>query len=68
MKSVKRILAAALLLLGAALLAITSIYLLVDDATLVSHLVKRLEASSDIRVLHRRCEYHAHLDPDLDCR
>ncbi len=53
MKSVKRILAAALLLLGAALLAITSIYLLVDDATLVSHLVKRLEASSDIRVLHR---------------
>ncbi len=53
MKSVKRIFAAALLLLGAALLAITSIYLLVDDATLVSHLVKRLESSSDIRVLHR---------------
>jgi len=53
MKSFKRILAAALVLLGALLLAITSIYLLVDDATLVSHLVKRLEASSDIRVLHR---------------
>jgi uncharacterized protein involved in outer membrane biogenesis len=53
MKSVKRILAAALLLLGAAFLAIASIYLLVDDTTLVSHLVKRLESSSDIRVLHR---------------
>jgi len=53
MKSVKRILAAALVLLGAAFLVIVSIYLLVDDATLVSHLVKRLESSSDIRVLHR---------------
>ncbi|MEE9120831.1 MAG: AsmA family protein [Syntrophobacteria bacterium] len=53
MKSFKRILAAALVLLGAVLLAIISIYLLVDDATLVSHLVKRLESSSDIRVLHR---------------
>jgi hypothetical protein len=52
MKSVKRILAAALILLGAVLLAIISVYLLVDDATLVSHLVKRLESSSDIRVLH----------------
>jgi len=53
MKSVKRILAAALVLLGAVLLATISIYLLVGDATLVSHLVKRLESSSDIRVLHR---------------
>ena len=53
MKSVKRILAAALVLLAAVLLATISIYLLVDDATLVSHLVKRLESSSDIRVLHR---------------
>jgi uncharacterized protein involved in outer membrane biogenesis len=53
MKSVKRILAAALVLLSVVLLAIISVYLLVDDATLVSHLVKRLESSSDIRVLHR---------------
>jgi uncharacterized protein involved in outer membrane biogenesis len=53
MKTVKRILAAALLLLGAAFLAIIFIYLLVDDATLVSKLVQRLESSSDIRVLRR---------------
>jgi uncharacterized protein involved in outer membrane biogenesis len=53
MKSVKRILAAALILLGAVLLVIISVYLLVDDATLVTHLVKRLESSSDIRILHR---------------
>ena len=53
MKSVKRILAVALVLLGAALLAIISIYLLVDDTTLVSKLVEQLESSSDIRVLHR---------------
>jgi hypothetical protein len=53
MKLFKRILAAALVVLGVVLLAIISLYLLVDDATLVSHLVKRLESSSDIRVLHR---------------
>ena len=53
MKSVKRILAAALVLLSVVFLAIIFSYLLVDDATLVSHLVKRLESSSDIRVLHR---------------
>jgi hypothetical protein len=53
MKLLKRILAAALVVLGVVLLAIISLYLLVDDATLVSHLVKRLESSSDIRVLHR---------------
>jgi hypothetical protein len=53
MKSVKRIFAAALVLLGAAFLAIVSIYLLVDDATLVSKLVEQLESSSDIRVLDR---------------
>ena len=53
MKSLKRILASALVLLGVAFLAIISIYLLVDDATLVAKLVKRLESSSDIRVLHR---------------
>jgi hypothetical protein len=53
MKSVKRILAAALVLLGAVLLAIISIYLLVDDTTLVAKLVEQLESSSDIRVLHR---------------
>ncbi|MEE9532590.1 MAG: AsmA family protein [Syntrophobacteria bacterium] len=53
MKSFKRILAAALVLLGAVLLAIISVYLLVDDTTLVSKLVEQLESSSDIRVLHR---------------
>jgi hypothetical protein len=53
MKLFKRILAAALVVLGVVLLAIISLYLLVDDATLVSHLVKRLESSSDILVLHR---------------
>ena len=53
MKSVKRILAAALVLLSVVFLAIIFSYHLVDDATLVSHLVKRLESSSDIRVLHR---------------
>ena len=53
MKLFKRILVAALVVLGVVLLAIISLYLLVDDATLVSHLVKRLESSSDIRVLHR---------------
>ncbi len=52
-KSVKRILAAALVLLGAALLAIIFSYLWVDDTTLVSQMVKRLESSSDIRILHR---------------
>jgi len=53
MKSFKLILAAALALLGAVLLAIISVYLLVDDTTLVSKLVEQLESSSDIRVLHR---------------
>ena len=53
MKAVKRILVAALVLLGAVLLAIISVYLLVDDTTLVSKLVEKLEVSSDIRVLHR---------------
>ena len=53
MKSVKRILAAVLVLLAVALLAIISVYLLVDDTTLVSKLVEQLESSSDIRVLDR---------------
>jgi hypothetical protein len=53
MKSVKRIFAVPILLMCAALLAIASAYLLVDDATLVSQMVKQLESSSDIRVLHR---------------
>jgi uncharacterized protein involved in outer membrane biogenesis len=52
MKAVKRILVAALFLLGAVLLAIISVYFLVDDTTLVSKLVEQLESSSDIRVLH----------------
>ncbi|MGD8433978.1 MAG: AsmA family protein, partial [Syntrophobacterales bacterium] len=52
MKSVKRILAIAIVLLGAVILAIISIYLLVDDTTLVSKLVEELESSSDIRVLN----------------
>ena len=53
MKSVKRILAVALILLGVVLLAIISVYLLVDDTTLVSKLVEQMESSSDIRVLRR---------------
>jgi uncharacterized protein involved in outer membrane biogenesis len=53
MKSAKRILAVALILLGAVLLAIISVYLLVDDTTLVSKIVEQLESSSDIRVLRR---------------
>ncbi|MGD8776880.1 MAG: hypothetical protein PVF44_16330, partial [Syntrophobacterales bacterium] len=53
MKLLKRILAATLVLLGVAFLAIISIYLLVDDATLFSELVKRLESSSEIRVVSR---------------
>ena len=51
MKTVKRILVAALALLGAALLLVISLYLLVDDATLVAKLVQGLESSSEIRVL-----------------
>ncbi|MGD8917223.1 MAG: hypothetical protein PVH35_11545, partial [Syntrophobacterales bacterium] len=53
MKTLKRILAAALILFGAVLLLITSLYLLVDDATLFAKMVEQLESSSDIRVLHR---------------
>ena len=53
MKTLKRILAAALILLGAVLLVIISLYLLVDDATLFAQLAKKLESSSDLRVLHR---------------
>ena len=53
MKTLKRILAAALVLLGAVLLVIISFYLLVDDATVFGQIVKQLESSSDIRVLHR---------------
>ncbi|MGD8530704.1 MAG: hypothetical protein PVG97_06955, partial [Syntrophobacterales bacterium] len=53
MKTFKRILAAALILIGAALLVIISLYLLVDDATLFAKMVNQLESSSDIRVLHR---------------
>ncbi len=53
MKTLKRILVAALGLLGAAFLAIILTYLLVDDATLFGQIVKQLESSSDIQVLHR---------------
>jgi len=52
-KTIKRILVVALALLGAALLVVISLYLLVDDATLVSKLVQGVESSSDIRVLNR---------------
>jgi len=52
-KTIKRILVAALALLGAALLVVISLYLLVDDATLVAKLVQGVESSSDIRVLNR---------------
>jgi hypothetical protein len=53
MKSLKGILTAVLVLLGAALLAIVAIYLLVGDAALFAQLVKQLESSSEIRILHR---------------
>ena len=53
MKTFKRILVAALGLLGAVLLVIISLYLLVGDDTLFAQMVKQLESSSDIRVLHR---------------
>ncbi len=53
MKAIKRILAAALVLLGALLLVIISLYLLVDDATLFAKMVKQLESASDFRVVHR---------------
>ena len=53
MKLLKRILVATLVLLGVVFLTILSIYLLVDDSTLVSKLVEQLESSSEIRVLHR---------------
>jgi uncharacterized protein involved in outer membrane biogenesis len=52
-KTLKRILVVALGLLGAAFLAIIFTYLLVDDATLFGQMVKQLESSSDIQVLHR---------------
>jgi len=52
-KTLKRILAAALVLLGAVLLVIISLYLLVGDATLFAQIVKQLESSSNIRVVHR---------------
>ena len=53
MKTFKRILIAALGLLGAVLLIVISLYLLVDDATLFGHMVKQLESSSDVRVLNK---------------
>ncbi|MCG6981029.1 MAG: hypothetical protein LJE88_06440, partial [Deltaproteobacteria bacterium] len=53
MKTLKRILVAAIILFGAAFLIIISLYLLVDDATLFAQIVKQVESSSDIRVLHR---------------
>jgi hypothetical protein len=52
-KTLKRILVAALILFGAVFLVVISLYLLVDDATLFAQIVKQLESSSDIRVLHR---------------
>ena len=52
MKTLKRILAAALALFAAVLLVIISLYLLVDDATLFAYMVKHLESSSAVRVVH----------------
>jgi uncharacterized protein involved in outer membrane biogenesis len=51
-KTLKRILLAALALFVAVLLVIISLYLLVDDATLFAYVVKQLESSSAIRVVH----------------
>ena len=52
MKTLKRILTAALILCAAVLLVIISLYLLVDDATLFAYMVKQVESSSEIRVVH----------------
>jgi hypothetical protein len=61
-KTLKRILTAALALFAAVLLVITSLYLLVNDATLFAYLVKKVESSSDIRVVHWD---HAHITRSL---
>ena len=53
MTTVKRIFVAALVTLGAVLLGATGAWLLVDDATLVSLLVKRLESASDTRISYQ---------------
>jgi uncharacterized protein involved in outer membrane biogenesis len=61
-KTLKRILTAALVLFAAVLLVITSLYLLVDDATLFAYMVKQVESSSDLRVVHWG---HAHISRTL---
>ncbi|MEA3243859.1 MAG: AsmA-like C-terminal region-containing protein [Pseudomonadota bacterium] len=53
MTTVKRIFVAALVTLAAVLLGATGAWLLVDDATLVSLLVKRLESASDTRISYQ---------------
>jgi len=50
MTTIKRILLGSLLVLGALMLGATGAWLLVDDATLVPLLVKRLETASDTRI------------------
>ncbi|MEN8763409.1 MAG: hypothetical protein ABF290_13335, partial [Thiogranum sp.] len=53
MTTVKRIFVGALLTLAAVLLGATGAWLLVDDATLVPLLVKRLESASDTRISYQ---------------
>ena len=53
MTAVKRIFVAALVTLGAGLLGVTVAWLFVDDATLVSLLVKRIESASDTRISYQ---------------
>ncbi len=50
MATIRRIFAGALLVLGMVVLGATTAWLLVEDATLVSLLVKRLETASDTRI------------------
>ena len=54
MKSTRRILAALLAALAAVLLAAGSAWLLVDDATLVAWLVKRVESASETRISYQQ--------------
>jgi hypothetical protein len=53
MTTVKRIFVTVLVTLGAVLLGATGAWLLVDDATLVSLLVKRLESASDTHISYQ---------------
>ena len=53
MTTIKRVFLAVLLILGAVSLGTAGAWLLVDDETLLSLLVKRLETASDTRISYR---------------